>query len=217
MSYLSENRRYNFVINLSSILAVKGSSFNTLNSSTPEIIACNPNSLNQLISESYDHIFIFDMSLNDAIISSSSSTYAAPRTRIISNPYIQFPYRVNVSDYPSIAFMASDPTCRGNLPIPSPSPSNQSDLRNILIGPSGYSEAVSSICRSCFANGFKFNITFVPHIFTSKFNFQYDFTKSAHPFRCITGSMLDRNNRVIFISAFQDISPQSGPTITLLP
>ena len=170
-------------------------SFSTLNSSSDLIIASNPSSLNQLISESYNHLFIFEMSLED-FLGYGNAGFA----RVISNPYIEFPYRVmNLSSYPTISSIASGPA-GDNLAIPGSSSSNP-PLSYVINNNYGYLSVIEQIRASCLANNFKFNTPFNAHIFQTNYTFFQNFTYRTTAYDSFNIAMIDDSNKVLIINA----------------
>ena len=189
------NRYINSAFTLQQKICNDKTSFSTLNSSSPVIIACNPNSLNQLISESYNHLFIFEMSLEDFLGYGNAGS-----ARVISNPYIEFPYRVmNLSSYPTISSIASSPS-GNNIAIPGSSSSNP-PLSYVINSNYGYLSVIEQIRASCFANNFQFNQPFSAHIFQSNYTFFQNFTYRTNAYDSLNIAIIDYSNKVIIINA----------------
>lgn len=184
------NRYLNSAATLMQKICIEKPPFSTLNSTSNLILASNSNSLNQLISESYQHLFIFEMSLDDI------NTSNAGAARVISNPFFEFPYRVsNFSSYPTISALSN----AGGRPIGFPLGPY---LVTVINSPSyGYISAIKQIIKNCLAGNFKFSKPFSARIFQSNYTLYSNFSYYTTAYDSLNIAIMDDSNKVIFINA----------------
>lgn len=184
------NRRIPFVYQLSSNICNFKPSFDTLNSSSEIIASCNVGDLDQLQSEDYQYIFVYEISLEDLL---SKNAGAA---RVVSNPIFQYMYDVdNFSSYSTITSLANGPA-GGNLPTPY---SSSSLTLNQLITNSTYGSinGILKIINDCVANGFTFTNSFCPHIFQSNYTVLNPVTGVTGPVERLVFAIINDSNKVL--------------------
>ena len=184
------NRRIPFVYQLSSNICNFKPSFDTLNSSSEIIASSNVGDLDQLRSEDYQYIFVYEITLEDLLSRNASAA------RVVSNPIFEFMYNVNnFSSYPTITSLANGPA-GGNLPTPN---SSSSLTLNQLITNSKYGSinGILKIMNDCLANGFTFTTPFSPHIFQSNYNVLNPVTGVNGPVERLVFSIINDSNKVL--------------------
>jgi hypothetical protein len=187
---IPHSRRYLSMSQLSTIICSTTPSFATINSASPSIVGCNPNSLNQLLAEDNQFIFVYDFALDDFL---SGNVAAA---RVVSHPVVEFLYNVdNFSSYTSLSSIGSG-VASTNLP----DTNLQTGVKlSTFISDTdiGLIQAVQQIVSDALANNFTFSTTFCPHIFPSSYIRMNANTGAAVPVNAIIYVILDNNDRVL--------------------
>ena len=184
------NRRIMSLYTLSSNICFNRTSFDTLNSSSEVIIESNPVNLNQLKSEDYQYIFVYEISLQDLLADNAGAA------RVISNPIFQFMYNVdNFSSYPTITSLANGPAGSN---LPTPNTRNSITLNNLITNPTyGSINGIKKIIKDCLAYGFTFTTPFCPHIFQSNYDVLNPVSGINGPLERLVFSIIDDSNKVL--------------------
>ena len=191
MSLIS--RRIMSVYGLTGRICYTKSSFDRLTYSSEIIVESNPASLEQLVSEGYQYVFVYEMSLQDFLNRNAGAA------RVVSNPLFQFVYGMyDVLKLNNIISTIAISTIGRNFPTPKSDSSIT--LSKLITDPTaGVISGIQKLITDCLKNNFKFTTSFSPHIFQSNCTIINPFTGISGPAERLVLAMIDDNNRVLLI------------------